>query len=390
MTKKAMMAVALCINGFFSYAYLQLTVPLISVMSADLGFTNPTLINLISTITSLMIIPTVLVCGKLSQRVSKKEIFLVGCVIFAVGGSATAFANSIWTVLICRAVVGVGAGIGVLLVTAFIPDYYEGKALSNMMGIVCSVGALLGVLEALLAGFIGDISWRWAFLLHLSALIPMALTLFFVPDKPTVSVAQTEPEHGKIQPLTYLYAFLGLLIWMSLMTLYSNVSIFISNESLGTTSQAGVATSVITGAGAVAGLVFGKVFQVLKKFTVHLYMLLAVAAFALFAYANSYGMAVVGAAFIGLTVGFLAPTLLNSAVIASPDCQTRAQSVVLCGIYIGQFVSTFWSSAVNPLAGGTLRGEYRVNMLFNIAVLVIAIIVAVVGRQRKKSKEVVK
>jgi hypothetical protein len=93
------------------------------------------------------------------------------------------------------------------------------------MGFVLAFAAAFGVLQALLAGFVGEISWRSASWLHLIALLPMVLTFLFIPNKPTVATAQEARATGNspIKSLVYLYAFLGVIVWMSLMVLYSNV-----------------------------------------------------------------------------------------------------------------------------------------------------------------------
>ena len=380
--KKPLLLLALCVNGFFSYAYLQLTVPLLSDMIADLGLTNPTQINLIVTITSLAIVPAVLLCGKLTQTMNKRTLLAIGAIIFALGGVVMAMSTGIMGLLVARAIIGVGAGFGVLLVTGFLPDFYEGDSLSNTMGFVLAFAAAFGVLQALLAGFVGELGWRAASWLHLIALIPMVLTYLFIPKEPTVVVAQeaASGQSAPVKPIVYLYAFLGVIVWMSLMVLYSNVSIFIANENLGSTAQAGTATSLITAGGFVAGLVFGKVFNTLKKFTIHLYMLLIVLAFTAFYVAHSLSMVMVGSVLIGMTVGFLAPALLHSAVIASPLSQAPAQSIVLCGIYVGMFVSTFWGQLVTSIVGDSLRSTFLANIIFNVIVLAVAFVVAIIPR----------
>ena len=291
--KKFMLAAAICINGFFSLAYLQLTVPLIATMAEAEGFTDPTLINMIATIPSLFMVPMIFICGKLTETVNKKTLFNIGAIIFTIGGVAAIFTTNIYTLLVCRAIVGVGAGFAIVLVTGFIPDYYEGSAMTTMMGLNLAVGGILGFLEANLAGLLGTISWRAAYWLHLLALVPMLLTIFFIPKNPTVKIA-VDTATGEVKKglnkMVYLYAFLGLIAYMSVMVYWSNISVFITQEGFGGAAQAGLSASLISVFTCLISLVFGKIFGVLKKFTIHLYMLCIVAEFLIAAIAVNYGM----------------------------------------------------------------------------------------------------
>ncbi len=114
-------------------------------------------------------------------------------------------------------------------------------------------------------------------------------------------------------------------------------------------------------------------------------MVFCLLAFIAFYVAHSFAMVLVGSVLIGLTVGFLAPTLLNSAVVASPLSQARAQSVVLCGIYLGMFISTFWGQLITAIVGESLRTSFLANIIFNIAVLVIALVVASIPKKKPQA-----
>lgn len=386
--RKFMMGAAICINGFFSLAYLQLTVPLISTMVDAQGFTDPALINLIATMPSLLMVPTILLCGKLTQTVNKKTLFNIGAIIFVIGGIAAIFTSDIYSLLICRAIVGVGAGFSIVLVTGFIPDYYEGQAMTNMMGLNLAVGGILGFLCANLSGLLGTISWQTAYWLHLLGLVPLLLTIIFIPKHPTVEVVQSSPGEKKasIKPIVYLYGLLGMIAYMSVMVYWSNISVFITAEGFGGSAQAGLASSLISAFTCLISLVFGKIFAVLKKFTIHLYMVCIVLEFLLASFAVNYGMSLAAAAAVGVAVGLIPAALLTSSVLASPENQAFAQSIVLCGIFFGMFISTFWGQAIAVVVGPELRSAFYVNLGFNIIVLVIALIVAMtVGKKPKAS-----
>lgn len=379
-----MLPITLFLNSFFSVAYLQLTVPLLSTMVAAQGFTNPSLIGLIATLPSLALIPTVLLCGKLAETMSKKTLFYIGVIIFLIGGIGAIFTKDIVSLLVCRAIVGLGSGFCILLVTGLIPDYYEGHALENMMGIVVGGAGVLGFVQANLAGLLGATSWQTAYWLHLLAIIPMLMVMFFLPSKPTVTAAQGAPgEKAPLAPVVYLYFLVCLIIFMSMMVLWTQVSVFIAAENLGSVASAGLAASLISAFSFVGSILFGKLFGTLKQFTIATTIACATIGFFIVATAGSFPMVLAGIAFYGFAMGLLAPVLLTKAVLASPKSQAFAQSIVLVGIFLGQFGSTFWLQLTNAVFGSTsLRSAFLTNGIFLAIVLVISLLVAFRGNKK--------
>lgn len=342
-TKETMMIITFCLVGFFSYANQQIVFPVVAAIIDDLGVTNATQISLISTISSIAIIPGILLGAALSQKWAKRNIIALACIIFAFGGAVMAMAPNITVVLVGRAITGFGTGLGTLMVTGVIPDYVEKDRVAGVMGFVLAIAALYGVLQGMLSGALGqNFGWRAAMWLHMLALLSLIMSMFFIPSKPTVniSISAKSSVGGKINKCVFVYSLLGFIMWMSLMVVYSNVSIFVTSEGIGNTAQAGIATGLITLGGFISSMFFGKIYGRLHVKTVLVYMSLAVLAFAAFTIAHSLSMAIAGGLLIGATIGLLPNTLLTSATMASPEKQETAQSIVLVGIYLGMFAAT--------------------------------------------------
>ena len=132
-TKETMMIITFCLVGFFSYANQQIVFPVVAAIIDDLGVTNATQISLISTISSIAIIPGILLGTALSQKWAKRNIIALACIIFAFGGAVMAMAPNITVVLVGRAITGFGTGLGTLMVTGVIPDYVEKDRVAGMM-----------------------------------------------------------------------------------------------------------------------------------------------------------------------------------------------------------------------------------------------------------------
>ena len=384
-----MMIAAFCLVGFFSYANQQIVFPVVAAITAGLEVTSAAQISLISTISSIAIIPGILLGAALSRKWPKRRIISLACIIFAVGGVMMALAPDIRLVLAGRAVTGFGTGLGTLMVTGVIPDYFEGKRVPGVMGFVLAIAALYGVLQGMLSGALGqNFGWRSAMWLHLLALLSLVMSLLFIPAAPTVRAAEIQESTGRRKKTDFrifLLALLGFIMWMSLMVVYSNVSLFITNEGIGNTAQAGIATGLITLGGFISSMFFGRIYGKLGVKTVLVYMTLAVLAFAAFTAAHNLGTAIAGGLLIGATVGLLPNTLLTTAAMISPENQETAQSIVLVGIYLGMFAATPWQSFVTIFTGTGLRQQYTFNIFFNAAVIIVtAFVLTVSGRARSR------
>lgn len=164
---------------FFNSAYVQLNTPLLSTMIETQGWTNEMLCNLIVTMGNFAQIPAYLICLALGGRMNKKKMAYLSIACFLVGGLLIIpCSTSIYLVLLCRFIVGFGSGILILISTAILPDFFEGKELSNVIGLVLAGSGFWGFVFSNVSGFVGGkFGWKIAYLLHLYAVIPLILFL---------------------------------------------------------------------------------------------------------------------------------------------------------------------------------------------------------------------
>ncbi len=110
---------------------------------------------------------------------NKKKMAYLSIACFLVGGLLIIpCSTSIYLVLLCRFIVGFGSGILILISTAILPDFFEGKELSNVIGLVLAGSGFWGFVFSNVSGFVGGkFGWKIAYLLHLYAVIPLILFL---------------------------------------------------------------------------------------------------------------------------------------------------------------------------------------------------------------------
>lgn len=125
-----------------------------------------------------------LVLGPVSDRVGRRPVLLLSCVLFAGGGAGCAFAGSVRLLLALRLVQGIGAGGCTATIFAVVRDLFEGAAVRSklaaanaIMGLAPMVAPSLG---ALMLGLFG---WRGLFAFLGAGGVALLVSCFFAVEE---------------------------------------------------------------------------------------------------------------------------------------------------------------------------------------------------------------
>ncbi|HEX4223178.1 MAG TPA: MDR family MFS transporter [Pseudonocardiaceae bacterium] len=157
-------------------------------------------------VTAYLLAETVatVLAGKFGDLFGRKRIFQLSVAIFIIGSFFCGFADNMTTLILMRAVQGIGGGGISVTATALIADViplrqrgkYQG-ALGAVFGVTTVIGPLLGGV------FTDDLSWRWAFYVNVPfAIIVIAMAAKFIPGL-------TSKIRPKIDYLGVLFVALG-------------------------------------------------------------------------------------------------------------------------------------------------------------------------------------
>lgn len=129
------------------------------------------------------------------QRLGTRWALIVTAGIFIVGTLIAGFANSMTTVLIGRAIQGLGEGAVAALCFALIPDLFPNRLVPKVFGTNAVIWAIAGFGGPAGAGALTEfISWRAAFLVNVPlALIFCVMVLLVVPNTRNTSDKMTFP-----------------------------------------------------------------------------------------------------------------------------------------------------------------------------------------------------
>jgi MFS family permease len=151
--------------------------------------------------------------GRLADRTSRKNIIGAGLAVWSLFSGLTGFADSFWTIFLCRVMVGVGEATLGPAALSLLSDYFPVRMRATVQSVYSSGIAIGGGLAFFLGGWIGQVAgWRWAFYLLGFPGLALAILVFFLREQPR-GRTETAPAHTstdwkilfRSKPLRYIY-----------------------------------------------------------------------------------------------------------------------------------------------------------------------------------------
>lgn len=371
--------------GIYAIGLLMMGVIGINSSLATIGAAFPdisqTMIQNLISVPCVAVIPTTLLTGKLMEKFSKKNIVLVGIVCFIVGGVAPAFINSFTGILVMRAILGVGVGICQVVSTALAVENFDGHESQEVQGVLQSAQMIGCAVMVFLGGTLADLNWHYAFLVHLIGIIAFILVVFTIPvNKPI----KQQSEKGKVHltKKTWIWALFMCVLFVAFQVYNVTFSFLVSEAQLGSATDAGLSVAFFTIGGAIMGILYGKLAQLLKNYCISLACLLLTISFILIANASNMVMCYVGSILFGVAIVTSLPGVFIQAGLSVDTVSAGfAVSVVTCAQNFGQFICPY---ILNPLSNVLTLSAVNSRTCFMLGAIlsaVLAIIMFIWGKK---------
>ena len=389
-TAAAILALSLVVN----LPGLAIT-PMLGTLSEVFPKTTQIEKQLLTVLPNLLIIPFVLLSGKLSLSRHKIAVVCIGLVIYAASGVAYLFAASMSALITISCLVGVGAGLIIPFSTGLIADVFAGEYRMKVMGFQSGISNMTLVVCTFVVGWLSHGNWHLPFLVYLIPLVPlcMAFGLKGIPEadlkgtvKPTVPVPDAIPSRPgdirgrfyvkKIISLTFIYFFLC----------YSTIIIsyycpFLIEKKDWSPELTGTITAVFFLFIFLPGFMLPLVVKALKGNTILVSALSMTAGLAAFAFWQVPWVMCVGAALCGLGYGVVQPLIYDKAsrTVSDPVKATLALSIVLSANYIGVVLTPFIVDGLRSLFHA--RDVMAFSFILNFSLMVVFVAVALFCRR---------
>lgn len=127
------------------------------------------------------------VAGWVIDRYGRRQPLLWAVFAYCFSGTAPFFLNSLWAIVVSRALVGVSEAFILVIVYALFGDYFDERRRRTWLTVQGLLGPALGFLSLAGAGWLSAIYWNGVFLIYASAFVIYLAMLawFFEPDRPT-------------------------------------------------------------------------------------------------------------------------------------------------------------------------------------------------------------
>lgn len=324
-------------------------------------------IQLLTVLPNLVIIPFMLISGKLSVGHSQSLLVTVGLVIYLFAGVLYFFAGSMVELILISALLGVGCGIVVPLAGGLIGQYFVGPARVKYLGWKSGVSNFTIILGTLFVGLVASRNWHLPFIVYMIPIIPLCLIPFLTKNyieahklAPATTEAHEplkEPKitHAPSAPQTTLpshvnFHFSGKLAFKLLMgviliyfvTTYSSevVSYYLpfTFKHYGlTTSDTGDATSLYFLACTLAGFALPKTIKLVGKDVLIIGAVVVMIALYIIGFFHHYAAYLIGVGIMGFAYGTMQPIIYDKATYLAPNAKESSKyfSYVLAANYVG-------------------------------------------------------
>ncbi len=345
-------------------------------------------IQMLSSVPNLLIIPFVLLSGKIAESKGKLVILVIGLVIFLACGILYFFANSMGALMAISCLLGVGAGMIIPLSTGLIAEFFSGIERTKQLGYSSSIQNLILVFATFITGWLANINWHMPFIVYLLPAASLVLAYFLRPSylkdnhqinnelKADTGLEKTAfIEAGKQWNIKLLAGFMILYFLCSYIALIITFNISFVLEDYGMQSSiSGIIIAIFFGAIMIPGLFINKFISFFKNYFLFVsFALITLGLLMIILFKNGFLISI-GALLSGFGYGMIQPLMYAKTVlVARLKKSTVALAFLMSMNYIAIVVIPVGMNFFNDLFNDhTALFPFIVNMIMAIIVTIIA------------------
>ncbi|WP_454674929.1 MFS transporter [Achromobacter pestifer] len=314
-----------------------------------------TLIKLQLSMVGLFIALGAPLAGWLIDRFGRRPVFCLGVLMTALFGTSAYWAPSLESMLVTRALLGLGVGCSMTCATTLVGDIFDGAQRERFVAWQGAAMKLGGIFFTLIGGVLASTHWRSVFLLDLLALAILPGVLSKVPSRPARAAGA-----GLTLGWRRISSVLGvaLLAQVFFYMLPTQLPFLLSSVAAVSPSLVSyvIAASII--ASALSALCFHHARRRMSYATlVALSFGVAGVGYVAAGLAQSVPMVALGMVIAGCGFGLVVPTVTSWVLsLCQEPVRGRAVGALTTAIFLGQFIS--------PLCLAPLLRAFGIQGLF--------------------------
>ena len=314
-------------------------------------------IQMLTSLPSLLIIPFILLGGKLTEKVDFVRILKIGLWLFAASGILYLISNKMWQLIVVSALLGIGSGLIIPLSTGVISKYFVGTYRVKQFGLSSAITNFTLVIATAVTGYLAEVSWHLPFLVYLLPLISILLVGHLkesrsdaavkpssqstAPSGQTAAVDTGGSKYGiHIRHLLQIMLFYGVTTFIVLAVIF-NLS-FLMEKHHFSSGNSGLMISLFFLAIMAPGFCLDKIVDELKERTKAYSLLSMAVGLALIWIAPIEWLIIPGCILVGLGYGIIQPMLYDKTThTALPQKATMALAFVMMMNYLAILLYPF-------------------------------------------------
>lgn len=344
--------------------------PALGVISEYFSDEKTLFVQMIISMPAVFIFLTSFVFPKLAAKFRARTLLMIGLAFYTIGGCVAGVFNSIWIVLLMRALVGVGVGIIMPLSTGLLAFYFSPQEQEGLMGWSSAMNNMGGVIATLISGALATVSWRISFLVYLMGLISIVLCAAFMPndkiqsDEADERRGSAEPEHvipstGQVFRSNYVY-IIAMFFEMSTFFIYpANFAMVTVRAGVIPENLTAIIMAIMDLVAFFGGMLFVKVKAAAGGSTKFVAPILFVVGYVLLGVVGGWLGVLAGSVCVGFANGEGIPLIISEASKKMGRlAATTVMPLISAALYIAQFASPFIMSGVAAIAGDVVNLPY--------------------------------
>lgn len=323
----------------------------------DLPYTS---VLLVSTISSLLMIPGSLVAGAALGKVKFKTMALISMGGIMIFGMLPYFIRPLTAVYVFRGIVGFCIGLGFPLQSTLALQLFNDKERPRALGFATVSLSVGSIVFMVVSGMLADQNAAYPYLFHAILLIPLILVMTLLKEPSaedkveTVEAPSQVPETGKMPPYAIFTAFMFAVVFFAFYPVLLNMSSVCANENIGGATVAGILLALYTVGNCIGGFIFGPLHRFAGKLVVPIGLVFWILGTACFAFGHNVPLIIIGVLLSGTAVQTVWPGTVNTYSEYVPkNKQSMAVAIFVSGMNIGCFLTTYFIGAVANITGDT-------------------------------------
>lgn len=295
-------------------------------------------IQMIVSLPSLLMVLVAIPFSAISNRLSMRDICVIGLVLYTIGGLWGAVADDIYTMMFTRVVIGAGSGLLMPMSVGLLSYFFDREEQHRLNGYIVILTSVISILSMVLVGYLADLSWRLVFLVYLFGIPCIWLSWRYIPK----TVLKSPKNRVSVHLLRQIWAYaIGIFVMMILyFAMLNNCSTIATSEGTVGAAHIGAVMSIQTVTSLLTGVYMEKLKRLFGRYTKIAIWVLAFVGMAALCVPNSFPALVAGLAIFGVALA-MAVGMFNSqaCIVCDKEESLSAMSVMSFTRCLGQFGS---------------------------------------------------